>query len=125
MKIKPATFARLGALLVALINECLAIFGKAALPFTEDMAYQAVSLIAVIVISLINAWFNNDISKVALLCGGVFDALTDGTIAEEEIEKLLEEAEDSQKLESIKRENFFVRFINNIIESIKSKLTKK
>ena len=50
------------------------------------MAYQVVSLVAVVVIAAINAWYNNDISKVALLCGGVFDALSDGKITEEEIE---------------------------------------
>ena len=83
--------------MVALANQCLALFGQGVLPFTENMAYQVVSLVAVVVIAAINAWYNNDISKVALLCGGVFDALSDGKITEEEIEKILTDAEDPEK----------------------------
>ena len=119
--IKAATIARLAALLVALANQCLAIFGRGTLPFTENMAYQTISLLSVIVIAAINAWYNNDISKVALLCGGVFDALSDGKITEEEIEKILANAEDPEKVEEAKKGNFIVNFINGIIEKIKAK----
>ena len=121
INIKPATIARIGSLLVALINQCLAIFGKGVLPFTENMTYQVVSLVAVVIIAAINAWYNNDISKVALLCGGVFDALSDGKITEEEIEKMLADAEDPKKVEEAKKSNFIVNFINGIIEKIKTK----
>lgn len=121
MNIKPATTARIGALLVALANQFLAIFGQDILPFTENMAYQVVSLVAVVVIAAINAWYNNDISKVALLCGGVFDALSDGKITEEEIEKMLADAEDPEKVEEVKKGNFIVNFINGIIEKTKNK----
>ena len=119
--IKPSTIARIGALFIAIINQCLAIFGHNILPITENMAYQVVSLVAVVVIAAINAWYNNDISKVALLCGGVFDALSDGKITEEEIEKMLAEAEDPEKIEEAKKGNFIVNFINGIIEKIKTK----
>lgn len=125
MNIKPATIARIGALLVALANQCLAVFGRDILPFTENMAYQIVSLVAVVVIAAINAWYNNDISKVALLCGGVFDALSDGKITEEEIEKMLADAEDPEKVEEAKKGNFIVTFINGIIESMKAKIKKE
>ena len=125
MNVKPATIARIGALLVALANQCLAMFGKEILPFTENMAYQVVSLVAVVVIAAINAWYNNDISKVALLCGGVFDALSDGKITEEEIEKILAEAEDPKKVEEAKRGNFIVNLINGIIEPLKDKIKKE
>ena len=125
MNIKPATIARIGALLVAIVNQCLAMFGHGILPFTENMAYQVVSLVAVVVIAAINAWYNNDISKVALLCGGVFDALSDGKITEEEIEKILSEAEDPKKIEEVKKGNFIVNFINGIIKSLKTKIKKE
>ena len=125
MNIKPAAIARIGALLAALANQCLVMFGKDVLPFTENMAYQVVSLVAVVVIAAINAWYNNDISKVALLCGGVFDALSDGKITEEEIEKILAEAEDPKKVEEVKKGNFIVNFINGIIKSIKAKIQKR
>ena len=70
-------------------------------------------------------WYNNDISKVALLCSGVFDALSDGKITEEEIEKMLAEAEDPEKVEEAKKGNFIVNFINGIIESLKAKIKKE
>lgn len=125
MNVKPATIARIGALLVALANQCLALFGQGVLPFTENMAYQVVSLVAVVVIAAINAWYNNDISKVALLCGGVFDALSDGKITEEEIEKILADAEDPEKIEGATKDNFLVKFINGIVKSLKSKIGKE
>ena len=110
------------------------MFGQGILPFTENMAYQVVSLVVVVVIAAINAWYNNDISKVALLCGGVFDALSDGKITEEEIEKMLAEAEDPENVEEAKKGNFIVNFINGnfivnfingIIESLKAKIKKE
>lgn len=119
-KISSATIARIGALIVALINQFLILFGKDILPFTENMAYQVISLIAVIVISAINAWYNNDISKIALICGNVFEALSDGKITEEEIEKMLTNAEDAEQIEEVKKNNFIIGFINSVIKSSKS-----
>lgn len=63
--------------------------------------YQVVSFAAVAIISAINAWYNNDISKVALLCGGVYDALPDGKVTNNESEKLLTDAEDAEKIEEV------------------------
>ena len=91
MKIKVSTIARIGALLVALANQCIAIWGQGALPFTENMTYQVISLVATVVLAVINAWKNNDITKVAILAGKVFDSLKDGKITEEEIENMLKE----------------------------------
>lgn len=125
MNIKPATVARIAALFVALVNQFLVMFGQSILPFTENMAYQVVSLAAVVIISAINAWYNNDISKVALLCGRVFDALSDGKVTEEEIEKMLADAEDAEQVEETKKKSFIVDFINGIIESLKAKMNKK
>lgn len=93
MKIKVSTIARIVALLVALANQCLALFGYGILPFTENMAYQVITLAATIIIAVINAWKNNDITKVACLAGKVFDALKDGKITEEEIENVLKESD--------------------------------
>lgn len=101
------------------------MFGQNILPFTESMAYQVVSLIAVVVVAGINAWYNNDISKIALLCGGVFDALSDGKITEEEIEKILADAEDAEKIEEVKKDNFIVNFFNSLIKSTKDKIQKE
>lgn len=123
--IKPATIARIGALLVALANQFLIMFGQDVLPFTEDMTYQVISLIVTVIISAINAWYNNDVSETALLCGRVFDALSDGKITEEEIEKILADAEDTEKTDEVNKNNFIISFFNNIIESLKSKVKKR
>lgn len=93
MKIKVSVIARIGALLVALANQCLALFGNGVLPFTENMTYQIITLAATIVLAAINAWKNNDITKVARLTGRVFDALSDGKITEEEVENMLKESD--------------------------------
>ena len=123
--VKVSTIARIGALLVALANQCLILFGQDILPFTENMAYQALSLIAVVVIAAINAWYNNDISKIAILCGRVFDALSDGKITEEEIEKILSDVESDEAADEPREPNAIVKFINKIIESLKAKFKKK
>jgi SPP1 family holin len=123
--VKVSTIARIASLLVALINECLVLFGQGVLPFTENMAYQVVSFIAVIVTAGINAWYNNDVTKIALLCGGVFDALSDGKITEEEIEKILSDSEDPGKVTVQKKNNFIVGFLNNVIKSLKGKTNKE
>ena len=123
--VKAATIARIGALLVALANQCLILFGQNVLPFTENMAYQAVSLAATVVIAAINAWYNNDISKIAILCGRVFDALSDGKITEEEIEKILSDVEADEAADEPREPNAIVKFINKIIESLKAKFKKK
>lgn len=125
MNIKPSTIARIGVLLVALVNQCLITFGRGILPFTENVVYQVISLAAVVIIAAINAWYNNDISKLALLCGGVFKALSDGRITEEEIEKILANAKQPERVEQVKQSHYIVRFINGIIASIKSKFQKK
>lgn len=92
MKIKVSTIARVGALVVALANQCLALFGQDLLPFTDNLVYQIISVVATIVIAIISAWKNNDITPVARTAGRVLDALKDGKITEEEVENLLEES---------------------------------
>lgn len=121
--IKPATIARIGALLVVLANQCLVMFGQDVLPFTENMAYQVVSLVAVIVVATVNAWYNNDISKLARLCGDVFDALSDGKITEEEIEEILSKVE--QEPEETENTNWIVNFVNKAIVAFKKNLKQE
>lgn len=122
-QIKPATIARLGALLIAMINQCLAIFGKDLLPFTENMAYQVISLAVTVVIVVINAWYNNDITKIAILSGHVFDALSDRKITEEEIEEMLAAVDNPEKIEEAKKNNPLISVVNGIIKSIKDKMS--
>lgn len=99
LKIKVSTIARIVALTVTLVNECLVMFGANALPFTSNMAYQVISLVATIVVACVNAWYNNDITKVALLSGKVLQALTDGRITEKEIEEILSDVPETEKFD--------------------------
>lgn len=59
------------------------------------------------------------------LCGGVYDALPDGKVTNNESERLLTDAEDAEKIEEVAKINFFVKFINGIVKSLKSKIGKE
>lgn len=120
LKVKASTIARIGALAVALVNQVLAVFGQGVLPFTENMAYQIVSLAITIIIVAVNAWYNNDFTKVAILSSKVFDALNDGKLTEEEIEAMLSSLESTTpEEEAAVKDNFFVKIINKILTAIK------
>lgn len=123
LKVKASTIARLAALAVALVNQGLAVFGQDILPFTENMAYQIVSLAITVVVVAVNAWYNNDITHVAILSGKVFDALNDGKLTEEEIEAVLKDtASVTPEEEAAVKENIIVQLVNKIVASIKSKI---
>ena len=66
MNIKTDTIARTIVLALALINQFLAIFGKGALPFTNDDIYQVVSLAATFITSGVAWWKNNSFTKAAI-----------------------------------------------------------
>ena len=63
--VSPDTWARTVCLFMALLNQCLAIFGKEALPFAENDIYQAVSLIATLVTGAVAWWKNNSFTQAA------------------------------------------------------------
>lgn len=65
--VKADTIARTIVLVVALANQALAIAGKEALPFVEDDIYQACSLAATIITSIIAWWKNNSFTQAALI----------------------------------------------------------
>lgn len=68
MKLKdvsPATWARTACLILAFINQILAVFGKEALPVLQDDIYQLVSLGATIIIGVIAWWKNNSFTMFA------------------------------------------------------------
>lgn len=94
--IKISTIARVAALAVALVNECLALFGRGALPFTDSMAYQVVSLVLTVAVAAVNCWYNNDFTKFAVLTGKVFSALKDGKITEDEVRSILNEIKNTE-----------------------------
>lgn len=66
MKIKTSTIVRTALLILALVNQCLSIAGKAVLPITDEQLEQVISLIITIAVSLWNWWKNNSFTSLAI-----------------------------------------------------------
>lgn len=76
--VKADTIARTIVLILALVNQGLAIAGKEALPFAEDTIYQVVTLIATIGASAWAWWKNNSFTKNAIEADKVLEKLKKG-----------------------------------------------
>ena len=74
-KIKTDTIVRTIVLVLALLNQILAIKGKEVLPVTEDEVYQFVSLVVTIGASLWAWWKNNSFTEPALMGDQLKDQL--------------------------------------------------
>lgn len=66
MKIKADTIARTVVLVIALINQVLAMFGKDVLPFADETIYELVTLLFTIGASAWAWWKNNSVTQKAL-----------------------------------------------------------
>lgn len=66
MKISKGTIIRTAFLLLAIINNLLAIFGKAPLPITNEQLELIVSTIITVVMAVINWWKNNSFTSAAI-----------------------------------------------------------
>ena len=64
--VKKDTIIRTIVLIVALINQVLAICGKQAFPVTEDQVYPVVSLVATIGAAVWAWWKNNSFTQNAI-----------------------------------------------------------
>lgn len=73
-QVPAATWARSACLVLAFINQALAMFGKQALPILEDDLYQLVTLAVTILVSAWNWWENNSFTKEALEADKVLEA---------------------------------------------------
>ena len=73
--VKTDTIIRTIVLLIALLNQGLAIFGKEAFPITEDQVYQTVTLIATIASAIWAWWKNNSFTKNAIAADEVLAQL--------------------------------------------------
>lgn len=67
MKITKETVIRTIVLVIALTNQVLTSLGKNPLPFSDDMVYEAVTLITTIGASVWAWWKNNSFTQKALL----------------------------------------------------------
>lgn len=73
--VKVDTIIRTIVLIIALLNQGLAIFGKEILPITEDQAYQVLTLIATIATSVWAWWKNNSFTQNAIEADKLLDDL--------------------------------------------------
>lgn len=66
MKISSGTIARTIVLVLALINQALAIMGKGTIDIADDTIYQLCSLAATVVTSIVTWWKNNSFTQAAI-----------------------------------------------------------
>lgn len=66
MKVKTETIIRTVVLILALINQVLAIMGKGQIPITEDEVYQLITLLVTVGSALWAWWKNNSFTLPAL-----------------------------------------------------------
>lgn len=66
MKVKTETIIRTIVLILALINQVLAIYGKDKIPITEDEIYQLITLVVTIGSALWAWWKNNSFTQPAI-----------------------------------------------------------
>ena len=90
LKINASVIARIVALVVVLINQCLVLFGQDVLPFTGALVYEVATFALTVLVVAVNAWYNNDFTLLARAAGKLFEAMKDGKVTIEEVESLLE-----------------------------------
>ncbi len=66
MKISKGTIIRTALLLLAIVNNVLALFGKAPLPVTNEQLELIISTIFTVVMAVINWWKNNSFTGAAI-----------------------------------------------------------
>lgn len=66
MKVSTSTIARTIVLVIALINQALAIMGKGTIDIADDTIYQLCSLAATVVTSIVTWWKNNSFTQAAI-----------------------------------------------------------
>lgn len=119
LKIKVSVILRICALVAALLNQCLAIFGKSSFAFVDTIAYQITSLVVTVIVAGINCWYNQDVTKIALLAGKLFDSMRDGNISKDEIESIVRSAEDEEIVSNCDDNAFLIGFANGVINTVK------
>lgn len=82
MKVTGETIARTVCLTLALVNQCLAIFGKEKLPFAEDEMYQLTTLLFTIITAGIAWWKNNSFTQNAMKADEYLKELKEADIDE-------------------------------------------
>ena len=87
-KIDKATIIRVAIFAVTIVNLILGALGAYG-DFSNELWFRIVSIAATLVSGAVVAWENNDFTFFARLGTGVLDALEDGKVTIDEVEKLL------------------------------------
>ena len=82
------TIVRTVVLFLLLVNQCLAIFGKEKLPFTEEEIYQGVSTLLTIGATIWAWWKNNSFTKEAITADEYKSSLKDCEVENEEVDMI-------------------------------------
>ena len=78
-KVSSDTVARTIILILALVNQLLAVFGKGTIQITENDIYQVVSLVWTIGSALVAWWYNNSFTKHAIRADEYLASLKNGS----------------------------------------------
>lgn len=63
---KQSAIVRLVALVILMLNQALVTFGYNPLPFSDEQVYEAVSIAALVVMTIYSWWKNNNITDISL-----------------------------------------------------------
>lgn len=75
LKVKKDTIIRTILLVIAMVNNGLALFGKSPLPFDNEQVTQAISMVFAFATAAWSWWRNNNFSQAALKGQEVVDKL--------------------------------------------------
>ena len=82
-KISTGTIIRTAILIIAIVNNALALVGKSPLPIDNEMVTEAVSFGATVITALIAWWKNNSFTQNAIAADEVLKNLKTGESNEE------------------------------------------
>lgn len=84
MKVKADTIARTIVLILALVNQVLAVLGKGTIDIAENDIYQLVSIAWTVVSAVVAWWYNNSFTEHALRADKYLAALKNGGVVDGE-----------------------------------------
>ena len=88
---------RLSFLLFTLLNMTLTATGLNPIPVSDEVAYEIISIAAVIGASAWNAWKNNNMTVASRVSQKVSDAIKSGALTAEKVESFLVENQENNE----------------------------
>ena len=90
---------RIIVLVAVLVNQFLVATGKNPLPFADETIYELASVVVTVVVTMYNAWKNNNVTAFAQVAQKVLDALKKGQITIKAVEELLNRSTNTTESE--------------------------